>query len=155
MDTVDSSVRSRMMASIRGKDTQPELIVRKFLHTRGFRYRLHKKELPGRPDLVLPRWRAIIFVHGCFWHGHTGCRYFRLPATRAEFWREKIRGNIERDARASAALGVTGWRVAVVWECALRDQPESALANLEGWIKRGGDRAEILSRAAQAPWSAE
>lgn len=155
MDIVDPSVRSRMMASIRGKDTQPERVVRTFLHARGFRYRLHKKSLPGRPDLVLPRWRAIIFVHGCFWHGHPGCRYFRLPRTREEFWRGKIQDNIERDARARSALNAAGWRVVVIWECALRDQSAPALATLEDWVVSGNNGIEIFSQVAQAPLKEE
>lgn len=117
-DIVSAAVRSRMMSAIRGKDTAPELRVRRALHQRGFRYRLHAGKMPGRPDLVFPKWRAVIFVHGCFWHGH-GCHLFRLPATRSEWWRAKINGNRQRDARSIAALHDAGWRVAVVWECAL------------------------------------
>lgn len=149
MDTVGASVRSRMMASIRSKDTQPERVVRSFLHARGFRYRLYRKDLPGRPDLVLPRWTAAVLVHGCFWHGHAGCRYFRLPRTRAEFWSEKISGNVRRDAQAIRSLHAAGWRVAVVWECSLRDRPASALADLESWIRSGDEWFEIFSEAAQ------
>ena len=107
------------MSGIRGKNTRPELLIRKALHARGFRYRLHCKDLPGNPDLCLPKYRAVIFVHGCFGHGH-GCHLFKWPKTRAEFWREKIGRNRTVDALASAALADAGWRVASIWECALK-----------------------------------
>lgn len=98
-DETPQEQRSRMMRGIRGSNTQPELQVRKALHARGFRYRLNVKDLPGRPDIVLPKWKAVIFVHGCFWHAHQGCRYFRIPATRTEFWEQKLAANAARDAR--------------------------------------------------------
>lgn len=106
------------MARIRGRDTKPELLIRRGLHARGFRYRLHAK-LPGRPDIVLPGRRAAIFVHGCFWHGHD-CHLFRLPGTRTDFWREKIAGNRVRDTAAIAALKHEGWRTLTIWECSFR-----------------------------------
>jgi DNA mismatch endonuclease (patch repair protein) len=118
-DIVDAKTRSRMMAGIGGKDTKPELALRRALHARGFRYRLHDKRLPGRPDIVLPKYRAVIFVHGCFWHRHADCRYSATPKTRPEFCAEKFRGNVERDARNLCALQDAGWRTAVLWECAL------------------------------------
>lgn len=118
-DVVTPEARSRMMAGIRGKDTKPELLIRSALHRAGFRFRLHLASLPGKPDLVLPRYRATIFVHGCFWHGH-GCHLFRWPATREAFWREKIGRNIARDGQQMADLAVAGWRVAVIRECALK-----------------------------------
>lgn len=149
MDIVSPGVRSRMMASIRGKDTQPELTVRRYLHARGFRYRLHGGNLLGRPDLVLPRWKAVVFVHGCFWHGHAGCKYFRLPATRVDFWTAKISGTIERDAFAETGLRQLGWRVFIVWECALRDRQESALCELERYIRSGSEKAEVQPESAQ------
>ena len=108
-----------MMAGIRGRNTRPELVIRKALHARGFRYRLHVAGLPGKPDIVLPRFRAVIFVHGCFWHGHD-CPLFRLPATRSEFWEAKISRNRERDREVLGALKTTGWRCLTVWECAIR-----------------------------------
>lgn len=151
MDLVDFATRSRMMASIRGKDTKPELVVRQYLHAKGFRYRLHSRNLPGKPDLVLRRWSAAVFVHGCFWHGHVGCRYFRLPGTRTEFWARKIHGNIERDEQAVDALSRLGWRVFIVWECALRDEMEAALGDLEGLIRSHSAGAEIFSKVAQPP----
>lgn len=108
-----------MMSGIRGKNTKPELLIRKALHARGFRYRLHCKDLPGNPDLCLPKYRAVIFVHGCFWHGHD-CHLFKWPKTRPEFWREKIGRNRGVDTLASEALRRSGWRVASIWECALK-----------------------------------
>ena len=107
------------MAGIRGKDTKPELIIRSALHRRGFRFRLHCRNLPGKPDLVFPKYRAIILIHGCFWHGH-GCHLFRWPKSRADFWREKINSNIARDRRQYSALRDAGWRIAKIWECALK-----------------------------------
>lgn len=118
-DVVSPAKRSEMMAGITGKNTKPELIVRKGLHAMGFRYRLHARNLPGKPDLVFPRYKAVIFVNGCFWHGH-GCHLFKWPSTRKEFWREKITGTMERDKRKQAALLGEGWRTLVIWECALK-----------------------------------
>lgn len=117
-DVVDAATRSRMMAGIRGRDTKPEIALRKALFARGFRYRLHVPDLPGKPDIVLPRYRATIFVNGCFWHGHD-CPLFRLPGTRPDFWRAKIARNRQRDAEVSDRIAAAGWRQLVVWECAL------------------------------------
>ena len=122
-DIVDHATRSRMMAGIRGKDTKPEITLRRSLHANGMRYRLHAGGVVGRPDLTLPKYRAVVFVHGCFWHQHTGCRYATIPATRADFWLRKFASNVERDLIVRARLAATGWRVAIVWECALR-RPE-------------------------------
>lgn len=119
IDVVDPATRSRMMAGIRGRNTKPELLVRSGLHRMGFRFRLHGKGLPGRPDMVFASRRAVIEVRGCFWHGHD-CPLFRWPATRPEFWREKIAANIARDARNRQALLDQGWRLAEVWECQLK-----------------------------------
>lgn len=110
------------MSGIRGRDTQPEKVLRSGLWQRGLRFRLHAR-LPGRPDLVFPRWRTVVFVHGCFWHAHTNCRFFRLPSSRVDFWREKLTRNRERDASSVERLIAAGWRVVVVWECALRSSP--------------------------------
>jgi DNA mismatch endonuclease, patch repair protein len=118
-DIVSAAVRSRMMAGIKGKNTNPELLLRKGLHARGFRFRLHDKSLPGTPDIILPRYRAVIFAHGCFWHGHD-CHLFKWPKTREDFWRAKIARNQELDAKAEATLSKTDWRYAVIWECALK-----------------------------------
>jgi DNA mismatch endonuclease (patch repair protein) len=114
--------RSEMMAGIGTRDTAPEMVVRRGLHRLGFRFRLHRKDLPGRPDVVLPGQRVVIFVHGCFWHGHVECRYFRLPRTNADFWRTKIARNVERDAEVVTRLVGQGWRVLMVWECATRGE---------------------------------
>lgn len=118
-DRLTKEQRSLNMSRVRGKNTKPEFAVRKILHAMGYRYRLHRRDLPGSPDIVLPKHRAAIFVHGCFWHGH-GCHLFRWPATRQEFWQKKISRNAERDAEAIAALHATGWRTLVVWECSLK-----------------------------------
>ena len=143
-DNVAPEVRSRMMAGIRGKDTRPELAVRAALHRLGFRYRLHRKDLPGRPDIVLPKYQAVIFVHGCFWHGH-GCHLFRWPKTREEFWREKINSNNARDRRHLRALADAGWRVATIWECSLKGRARLPIETVAGhcaaWIE--SDEAEM------------
>jgi len=110
------------MSRISGKDTKPEMIVRKFLHSNGFRYRLHVNDLPGKPDLVLPKYNSVIFVHGCFWHVHEGCDFFKLPQTNTEFWKEKLYGNKERDERHLEKLNELGWNEIVVWECELKPE---------------------------------
>lgn len=119
-DIVDKSTRSRMMAGIQAKNTRPEILLRRILHRAGFRFRLHQKQLPGSPDLVLPRYRTVIFVHGCYWHRHPRCRLAYIPKTRTEFWQEKFGGNVARDLRDTDALLAAGWRVVIVWECGLR-----------------------------------
>lgn len=139
-DIVDAATRSRMMSGIRSRDTKPELVVRRLLHALGFRFRLHAKDLPGKPDIVLPKYRAIILVHGCFWHGHD-CSLFRLPATRTDFWREKIQRNQARDGKVVEELAAMGWRVAIVWECAVRSSTNDRLGlaeSLSSWLK--GDK---------------
>lgn len=128
-DIVDKATRSRMMSGIRGKDTRPEMMVRRALHRAGFRYRLHDKRLPGKPDIVLPKYRTVIFVHGCFWHHHD-CRHFKWPKTRPEFWREKIEGNVERDRKAFAELRELGWKIEVIWECQTQRDLADALVAL-------------------------
>lgn len=120
MDTMTAEERSRCMAAIKSGDTKPEMIVRRFLHARGFRYGLHNRKLPGSPDIVLRKHRTVIFINGCFWHGHEGCRLYRLPKSNVEFWEKKIARNIARDARTHAALVEMGWRVITIWECELR-----------------------------------
>lgn len=149
-DTLTPAQRRLNMSRIRGKNTKPELVLRRALHARGFRFRLHQRNLPGRPDIVLAKHRAALFVHGCFWHGHD-CRLFRMPATRPEFWRAKIAANRRRDALAIEALRALDWRVGVIWECALRGagrlSVEAMLGQLAGFISgatpqiefRGGD----------------
>jgi len=139
VDVVDRETRSRMMANIRGRDTKPEMLVRRMLHGAGYRYRLHDGQMPGRPDIVLPRHRVAILVHGCFWHRHSGCRLCTTPATRAEFWRDKFSANVERDQRNSASLVTSGWRVATIWECALKGKARSEWAQtLLDWMKATG-----------------
>lgn len=122
VDVVDRATRSRMMSGIRGRDTKPELVIRSALHNIGFRFRLHAKNLPGRPDLVLPKYKVAVFVHGCFWHGHLGCQYFVKPKTRPDFWLDKINGNALRDKQSYQLLRAAGWHVLVVWECALKSK---------------------------------
>lgn len=109
------------MSRIRGRDTKPELLVRSLLHRLGYRFRLHRRDLPGTPDIVLPKYQTVIFVHGCFWHRHPDCRYAYTPKSRVEFWKEKFAANVGRDARTRRALEQAGWQVLVVWECELRD----------------------------------
>ncbi len=140
-DVVSRETRSRMMSGIRGKDTKPELIVRKALFAAGFRFRLHRRGLPGVPDVVLAGRRVVIFVHGCFWHMHAGCKNAKLPSSRQDFWKEKLGRNVERDKENIDALVGLGWRVLVVWECATREKvAESALRSaLTLWI--GGEEA--------------
>ncbi|MES2019224.1 MAG: DNA mismatch endonuclease Vsr [Pseudomonadota bacterium] len=120
VDIVSVAVRSRMMGAIGRADTLPEMTVRRFLHAKGFRYRLHVRSLPGRPDLVLPKYKLAVFVHGCFWHRHCDCRYAPVPHENFDFWQLKFDKNVERDQRVLAALIENGWRVLVVWECGLR-----------------------------------
>ena len=125
-----------MMGGIKGADTKPERDLRSALHARGLRYRLHAKNLVGRPDLVFPKHRAVVFVHGCFWHRHSGCRYATLPATRPDFWQAKFAANVLRDERVRAELLQHGWRVATVWECALRGrtQREAVADQVTDWL---------------------
>jgi len=144
-DVVDAATRSRMMAGIRGRDTRPEWLIRRGLHKLGFRYRLHARKLPGRPDLVLSKYHAAVFIHGCFWHGHD-CPLFKWPKTRGDFWRTKIEGNRARDNRAVDALTAAGWRVAIVWECALRGSTKDSgevVEQLAAWMISGEERIEV------------
>lgn len=139
-DVVDRATRSRMMSGIRGVNTQPELIVRSGLHRAGFRFRLHDRCLPGKPDMVLPKYRAVILVHGCFWHMHD-CHLFKWPTTRNEFWRRKLRRNSEVDATAVALLLEQGWRVLTIWECSLKGKRRlpagQVVAEAADWIRSG------------------
>jgi len=134
-DIVDAKTRSRMMSGIRGKNTKPELLLRRALHTAGLRYRLHGAKLPGKPDLVFAKYHAVVFVHGCFWHRHENCRFASTPATRPEFWESKFTANVQRDNRNMAKLLGMGWRVAVVWECALKDRPVDLIGkSVQEWL---------------------
>ena len=135
MDVHSKEVRSYNMSRIKGKDTKPEETVRKYLFSQGFRYRKNDKKLPGTPDIVLPKYKTVIFVNGCFWHGHEGCKYFVWPKNNAEFWHKKIRDNILRDQRKVQALDLLGWKVIVVWECKIKSDKENTLKNLIKDIK--------------------
>ncbi len=128
-DVHDDVTRSFNMSQIKSSNTKPELIVRKFLHSKGLRYRLHNKMLPGKPDITLSRFKIVIFVNGCFWHGHEGCDYFRLPKTRTEWWRNKINSNVIRDRKILNELKKNGWNPICVWECDLK--PEKRAKTLE------------------------
>lgn len=147
MDRIDATMRSSLMGRIKGKDTAPELIVRKGLHQAGLRFRLHARDLPGTPDIVNRRRGYAVFVHGCFWHDHPGCRYAAKPKTRVEFWTSKLRANRRRDQLSLDALGQMGVRTAVVWECSLRTEKDAARATqiLVHWINGSASHLEIGS----------
>lgn len=149
VDIVSADVRKRMMSNISGKDTKPELLIRSSLHRLGYRYSLHKSGLPGKPDLVLKKHRAIIEVNGCFWHFH-GCHLFKWPATRPDFWRQKLTNNAARDAENYKSLIRLGWRVLVVWECALKGtqrlQIDEVVSLIEEWILSDEQFSQIDSR---------
>jgi len=140
-----------MMSAIRGSNTKPEIIVRKALFAAGYRYRLQRRDLPGRPDVVMPGKKVAIFVHGCFWHHHQSCRFAKLPATRPEFWEEKLRSNATRDARSIAELRALDWRVLVVWECFLRTAKSTTdvRSRLTDWIESGKQTGELREQLAQ------
>lgn len=119
-DVHTPKVRSYNMSMIMGKNTKPEIMVRKFLHSEGFRFRLHKKDLPGKPDIVLPKYKTVIFIHGCFWHGHKNCKYFVVPKTRTKWWLKKIEGNKENDKKNNIRLVNAGWKIITLWTCQLK-----------------------------------
>ena len=119
-DVHDKATRSYNMSRIRSRNTKPEMLVRRFLHAQGFRYKLHDKKLPGKPDIVLPKYKTVIFIHGCFWHGHKGCKYFVTPKSRTEWWLNKINSNIANDVKVGKALKEEGWKIINLWECDLR-----------------------------------
>ena len=151
-DVLTPEQRRLVMSRIRSKDTKPEMLIRRGLHARGLRYRLHGAAIPGKPDMVFPKHRAVVFVHGCFWHGH-GCSLFRWPLTRAEFWKTKISRNMERDRTVRSALTAAGWRTIVVWECALRGKNrralEDVLSDAEALVRHGREPlAEITELAS-------
>lgn len=131
MDVHDPTTRSYNMSRIKGKDTQPEMLVRKFLFSKGYRYRLHDKKLPGKPDIILPKYKTVIMVHGCFWHGHEGCKYFVIPKTNTLWWTEKINKNKDNDEKKEAALIALGWKIITVFGCDLKnDRKETTLNNI-------------------------
>lgn len=129
-DVHDPETRSYNMSRIKGKNTKPEMLVRRFLYSKGFRYKLHDKTLPGKPDIVLPKYKTVIFIHGCFWHGHEGCRFFVVPKSRTEFWLTKIHRNKELDAKYNQLLKAAGWKIIEVWECELKEDAEAVFTKL-------------------------
>jgi len=147
MDKVTREKRSWNMSRVRSKNTKPELLVRSFLYKMGYRFRLHVKQLPGNPDVVLPKYRAVIFVHGCFWHGHNDCKGGEIPKTRFLFWQNKIFENVSRDKKAFIELNLNAWRIAIVWECALKNNStiNNTFNNLDEWICSGPDNLEVPS----------
>lgn len=144
-DIVTPSVRSRMMSGIKGKNSSPEMLVRRLLFSAGYRFRLHRRDLPGTPDIVMPSRKIAIFVHGCFWHAHKGCKYAKTPSTRPDFWSAKLQANVDRDQRAAEKLTALGWRVLCVWECATRDREAatSLMNNIIDWINDDAQFGEI------------
>ena len=159
-DVLTPEQRRLNMSRIRGRDTKPEMLLRRGLHRRGLRFRLHRKDLPGCPDLVFPRFHAVLFVHGCFWHGHS-CPMFKVPATRTDFWLGKISGNVDRDRKAVVALVKDGWRVLTIWECALRGRQQldrtGVLEKAEAFLMGKRNTAYITGRQAgsASAWSAQ
>ena len=147
-DIVTPEKRSEMMAGIRGKNTRGELIVRRGLHRMGFRFRLHDAKLPGKPDIVLPRYKAVILVHGCFWHGH-GCHLFKWPSSRIDFWKTKITRNQQKDVETLVELKELGWRVLIIWECATKGKSKVPLNRMleliAEWVVKGGQILEVRS----------
>lgn len=134
-DTISAERRSWNMSRIRGRDTAPEKRLRSLLHRAGFRFRLYSKDLPGKPDIVLPKYRTVVFVHGCFWHRHEGCRSTTTPSTRTEFWQAKFDGNVERDNRNKVELEAAGWTVIIVWECDLKADADRIVRQLSTEIR--------------------
>ena len=145
MDIVDKQTRSRMMSNIKGKNTKPEIVVRSMLHQKGFRFRLHDKKLPGKPDIVLRKYRAVIFVHGCYWHRHVHCKLASTPKQNAKFWKQKFNDNVRRDSEVYYQLKVLGWRTAIIWECSTRDKTniQNHIDTLANWIKSDSEYIEI------------
>lgn len=128
------------MSRIKGKDTKPEMLVRKFLFSKGLRYKLHDKTLPGKPDMVFPKYKTVLFIHGCFWHGHEGCKYYVVPKTKTEWWLNKINGNVKKDTDSIARLQQLGWKVIVVWECTLKPgKVDDTLQNLMKTFKQNNE----------------
>jgi DNA mismatch endonuclease (patch repair protein) len=153
MDVLTVEQRRLNMSRIRGKDTKPEMLLRRGLHAAGLRFRLHGAKLPGKPDMVFPKHRAVILIHGCFWHGHD-CPLFKMPATRAEFWAKKISGNRERDFRTAKALRLAGWRLLTVWECSLKGPARRPLAEVveycAAFIKGEAQDSELAGTSLEA-----
>ncbi|MFA5982545.1 MAG: DNA mismatch endonuclease Vsr [Methylococcaceae bacterium] len=143
-DRIDAKTRSRTMAAIHSKNTKPEIWVRSTLHQQGFRFRLHNKKLPGSPDLVLPKFQAVIFINGCFWHQHVGCKTSHLPKTRPEFWARKFARNCLRDQKVLYQLKILGWRVGIIWECSLtKTYRDTTVQHLAAWLHSHSEYYEI------------
>lgn len=153
VDRISPAQRSRNMARIRGANTAPERVLRSGLHHAGFRFRLHSRQLPGRPDLVLPKYSAVVFVHGCFWHRHPGCSNATMPSTRTDFWAQKLSGNHRRDVRQICLLLKAGWRVLVVWECALKTPTvqASTTAHTLRWLRSSSRYGEVSAEPRGDP----
>lgn len=153
-DIVDPATRSRMMSGIRGKNTRPEVKIRKALHAKGFRYQLHRKDLPGKPDLVFPKYRAAVFIHGCFWHSHS-CSLFRWPSSNVEFWQKKLSGNRQKDISNIEGLEAQGWKVITVWECAIRGRnkagAEETVTRIADWLLTGTTGFELAEKTDRHP----
>jgi DNA mismatch endonuclease (patch repair protein) len=153
-DVVTREVRSRMMAGIKGKNTAPELALRKGLHKRGYRFRINRRDLPGAPDLVFPGLRAVLFAHGCFWHGHR-CHLFKWPTSRADFWHTKLNGNVERDEKVRQQLESGGWRIGIIWECAMKGRHRKPLGDIldscATWLSSDALSLEIAGDEARVP----
>ncbi len=149
VDIVNKVIRSRMMAGIAGKNTKPEIVIRKALHCIGFRFKLHCADLPGKPDIVFPKYAAIILINGCFWHRHN-CHMFRWPSTHKSFWRKKLLANRARDERNRASYKELGWKVLIIWECALKGKTRRPLSEVvntaANWLKFGSRSTEIIGR---------
>ena len=151
MDLVDKQTRSRMMSNIKDKNTKPEITIRSLIHNLGFRFRLHDKYLPGKPDIVLKKYKVVIFIHGCYWHRHENCKLASTPKQNAEFWQNKFEDNVRRDGEVYFQLKTLGWRTAVIWECSIRDKqnlPDS-IDLLASWIKSDSEYLEIPSRLVE------
>lgn len=157
-DVMTPEQRSRCMAAIKGKDTKPEMIVRKYLFSRGLRYRVNNRRLPGSPDIVLKKYKTVVFIDGCFWHGHEGCKYYRLPKTNVDFWRHKITMNIARDYANGVDLRLAGWRVIRIWECDIKTKAkrEETLESLYQEIVRNCNKSTEYNQAeTPSPVAAE
>ncbi|WP_089132960.1 very short patch repair endonuclease [Sphingorhabdus sp. SMR4y] len=151
VDIVSPEKRSKMMAGISGKNTKPELIVRRILHSQGFRYRLHDKSLPGKPDIVLRKWNKVILVDGCFWHGHKDCAIFRLPKSRTEFWQAKIQNNIQRDQANIKLLVSEGWGIIRIWECATKGKTRISPQTMAEILKKSVTKNQAFAEVRGGP----
>ncbi|MBH9969953.1 DNA mismatch endonuclease Vsr [Commensalibacter sp. M0270] len=149
IDIVDQKTRSRLMSCIRCKNTAPEMFIRRILHSRGYRYRLHDHKLPGKPDMVFRKYNAVIFIHGCFWHGHD-CHLFRMPSSRVEFWKNKIETNKKRDMNAICNLRELGWRSMIIWECAIKGKKKVSVEDLvsitDYWFRKCNDNMQVRGK---------